>query len=112
MARMSATHVLNGLGQKEEALKTIRAVLAQWPERIHRVPLDRLIEFLLEFFSTSPSREVVTLIEESRAAESLHPLITAFRQELGEMPRVSVEEREVAADIRERLSQKRNGAVF
>ncbi len=49
-----------------------------------------------------PSR-ALTLIQESPAAETLLPLLTALRQELGEDPQVAKEVEEVAEDTRRRL---------
>ena len=93
------------LGDQPSAIGDVQAVLGILPE------LDDLPEGLIaDLMVASPNLgfdQMATLIRESPSAALLLPLTTAFELEMGLEPRVAVEVREVAEDIRKDLAQAR-----
>jgi len=107
LTKMVKVYSLNKSDQKSESLKIVREILDQWSEKIAEVPLGELIDFLLDYIVSNDSVEILPLLQESKAAKSLQPLIVALQEELGQKVRVSVEVKEVAADIRKELAELR-----
>ena len=89
------------LGDQPSAIGDVQAVLGILPE------LDDLPEGLIaDLMVASPHLgfdQMATLIRESPSAALLLPLTTAFELEMGLEPRVAIEIREVAEDVRQVL---------
>ena len=76
----------------------------------HNIAAGRAIEAIVYFAFRSEFGHVVELIQTSPAEQLLLPLLTAFRQELGQPTNVAKEVDEVAADIRRKLAEFRSRA--
>ena len=83
----------------------IQATLETLPEPDGLPP--ELIETLVSASRDIGFEKMATLIRESPSAARLLPLTTALELEMGLEPRVAVEVREVAEDIRKDLAQAR-----
>ncbi|MBU1698442.1 MAG: tetratricopeptide repeat protein, partial [Proteobacteria bacterium] len=95
-------------GNHKESLEYMEDMFRKWPDNEADLPLGMFIEWLLEYIIiTDSDARILAMIQTSRAAELLQPLITALKLELGQETRVSVEVREVAADIQKKLAQMR-----
>ena len=64
-------------------------------------------EAMIPFIAKTESAKALELLQESRAADLILPLIVALQQELGQTPQVAKEVAEVARDVRGRLTQAR-----
>lgn len=65
------------------------------------------IDALISFAARLGSRPILEMIQESRSEQTLLPLVTALREELGIDSKVAVEVQEVARDIRKDLAMLR-----
>ncbi len=95
-------------GNHEESLEYIEEMFKKWTDNEADLPLEMFIRnFLAYLIMTDSTARILAMIEASGAAELLQPLVTALKLELGQETRVSVEVREVAADIQKQLAQMR-----
>ena len=83
----------------------VRAILLTLP-RLPIVPSMSIRSLMAASFTLGPDR-MASLIRESPSADRLLPLTTALDWETGKDPRVAIEVREVAEDMRRELSEIR-----
>ena len=106
---------LGALGRLEEALVACGEALRRLDEGGVQAILDLGVDMLLVKIlinlsvDLGPAR-VRDAIQASPAATLFLPLTAALEQEMGLRPRVALEVEEVAADIRERMTARRDGS--
>ena len=83
----------------------VRAILLTLP-RLEAIPLRSIRSLMAASFALGIDR-MASLIRESPSADHLLPLTTALEWEMGEKPRVAIEIREVAEDMRRDLAEIR-----
>ena len=93
------------LGDHPSAVDDIQVLLGVLPE-LDALP-EGLIRALLSASVVLGLEQMATLIRASRSSGRLLPLTTALELEMGLQPRVAIEVREVAEDIRRDLAQLR-----
>lgn len=93
------------LGDHNSAVRDLRAVLGIVP-RLDATP-TAAIKYLMVASLAFGFDQMAKLIRESPSADRLLPLTTALELEMGLDPRVAIEVREVAKDIRRNLARLR-----
>ena len=92
-------------GDAVAAAEDVRAILRTLPH-LATMP-TRTIRFMLIASAVLGADRIVMLIQESPSAALLLPLITALELDMGVEPRVAIEIREVAEDMRSELGEIR-----
>ena len=96
--------LVEALGADEPAVWTFRS---QTLPRLAAIPATSIRSLMAASFALGADR-LAALIRESPSADHLLPLTTALDWELGKDPRVALEIREVAEDMRRELAGVEN----